>query len=266
MRPEMLRNRQLSGGLTMFFFQFLVQAGIFFVVPLYLSVCLGLSALGDRRAAAAALGHAARGRDRDPAAPSERLAAPRRPRRAAGAARSGRSSCSPGSTRTRGRRSCSCRCSSIGLGIGALASQLGAVTVSAVPDERSPEVGGIQNTMTNLGASLGHGDRRLDPDRAPSRRRSSSNIQQSSAHPGAREGAGAGRDRRRRAVRLRRRPGGRRSTRPASARGRADAALDAYQDARLDGLRAALAILAAPGALRALRRAAHSDDPTRCSA
>src|SRR5204863_202255 len=38
----------------------------------------------------------------------------------------------------------------IGLGIGALASQLGAVTVSAVPDDRSPEVGGVQNTMTNL--------------------------------------------------------------------------------------------------------------------
>ncbi len=41
----MLRNRQLSGGLLMFFFQYLAQAGLFFVVPLYLSVCLGLSAL-----------------------------------------------------------------------------------------------------------------------------------------------------------------------------------------------------------------------------
>jgi Na+/melibiose symporter-like transporter len=43
----------------------------------------------------------------------------------------------------------------IGLGIGALASQLGAVTVSAVPDEQSSEVGGVQNTGTNLGASFG---------------------------------------------------------------------------------------------------------------
>jgi len=43
----------------------------------------------------------------------------------------------------------------IGLGIGALASQLGSVTVSAVPDEESAEVGGLQNTFTNLGASLG---------------------------------------------------------------------------------------------------------------
>src|SRR2546427_11049731 len=44
-RPVMLRNRQLTGGLIMFFFQYLVQAGFFFVVPLFLSVCLGLSAL-----------------------------------------------------------------------------------------------------------------------------------------------------------------------------------------------------------------------------
>ena len=42
-----------------------------------------------------------------------------------------------------------------GLGVGALASQLGAVTVSAVPDEQSSEVGGLQNTLTNLGASIG---------------------------------------------------------------------------------------------------------------
>ena len=42
-----------------------------------------------------------------------------------------------------------------GFGIGALASQLGAVTVSAVPDNESEQVGGLQNTATNLGASLG---------------------------------------------------------------------------------------------------------------
>src|SRR5207342_3148233 len=44
-RAELLRNKQLNGGLMLFFFQFLAQAGLFFVVPLYLSVCLGLSAL-----------------------------------------------------------------------------------------------------------------------------------------------------------------------------------------------------------------------------
>jgi hypothetical protein len=43
----------------------------------------------------------------------------------------------------------------VGLGVGALASQLGSVTVSSVPDEMSPEVGGLQNTATNIGTSLG---------------------------------------------------------------------------------------------------------------
>jgi Na+/melibiose symporter-like transporter len=42
-----------------------------------------------------------------------------------------------------------------GLGVGALASQLGSVTVSAVPDEESGEVGGLQNTGLNLGTSVG---------------------------------------------------------------------------------------------------------------
>ena len=41
----MLRVAQLTGGLTMFFFQFMIQAGIFFIVPLFLSVALGLTAL-----------------------------------------------------------------------------------------------------------------------------------------------------------------------------------------------------------------------------
>ena len=39
--------------------------------------------------------------------------------------------------------------------MGALASQLGAVTVSAVPNDQSPEVGGLQNTASQFGASLG---------------------------------------------------------------------------------------------------------------
>ena len=42
-----------------------------------------------------------------------------------------------------------------GLGVGALASQLGSVTVSSLPDSESGEVGGVQNTLTNLGASFG---------------------------------------------------------------------------------------------------------------
>jgi hypothetical protein len=42
-----------------------------------------------------------------------------------------------------------------GSGLGAMASQLGSVTVSAVSDEQSGEVGGVQNTGTQLGASIG---------------------------------------------------------------------------------------------------------------
>jgi hypothetical protein len=42
-----------------------------------------------------------------------------------------------------------------GLGIGALASQLGSVTVSSLPEEQSGEVGGLQNTASNLGTSIG---------------------------------------------------------------------------------------------------------------
>ncbi len=40
-----LIERGLNGGLMMFFFQFVVMMGLFFVVPLFLSVALGLSAI-----------------------------------------------------------------------------------------------------------------------------------------------------------------------------------------------------------------------------
>ena len=44
-RPELLANHHLTGGLLMFAYQFLIQAGLFFTIPLYLSVALGLSAI-----------------------------------------------------------------------------------------------------------------------------------------------------------------------------------------------------------------------------
>ena len=153
-RPAMLQNKQLTGGLIMFFFQYLVQAGFFFVVPLYLSVCLGLSALatGVRllplsiTLLAAALG-------------IPRLFPNVSPRLVV---RGGLIALLAGTVvllgaldKDAGAEIVFVPMLLIGLGIGALASQLGAVTVSAVPDEESPEVGGVQNTMTNLGASLG---------------------------------------------------------------------------------------------------------------
>ena len=153
-RPDMLKNKQLTGGLTMFFFQYLAQAGLFFVVPLYLSVALGLSALATGwrllplsiTLLAAAIG-----------IPKLRpQASPRR------VVRFGLLALFAGTAVLLGALDANSGPEVVllpmllvGLGICALASQLGAVTVSAVPDDESPEVGGIQNTMTNLGASLG---------------------------------------------------------------------------------------------------------------
>jgi Na+/melibiose symporter-like transporter len=138
----------------MFFFQFLVQAGVFFVVPLFLSVALGLSALqtGVRllplsfALLAAAIG-------------IPRLLPDVSPRRVVQlgllALLAGTVVLLGGLEPGAGAEIVVVPMLLIGLGIGALASQLGAVTVSAVPDEQSPEVGGLQNTATNLGASLG---------------------------------------------------------------------------------------------------------------
>jgi hypothetical protein len=138
----------------MFMFQYLVQAGFFFVVPLFLSICLGLSAL-------------ATGARILPLSITLLLAAigiPKvwpdvSPRRVV---RIGLVSMFLGTVwmlagldPDAGAEIVFVPLLLIGLGIGALASQLGSVTVSAEPDDQAPEVGGLQNTMTNLGASLG---------------------------------------------------------------------------------------------------------------
>ncbi|HET7855730.1 MAG TPA: MFS transporter [Gaiellaceae bacterium] len=153
-RPGFLRNRQLSGGLLMFFFQFLVQAGVFFVVPLFLSVCLGLSALatGARLLPlSVTLLVAAIGIPRFLPNVSPRLIV----RIGLFSLLAGTVVLMAGLDVDAGPEVVFVPMLLLGLGIGALASQLGSVTVSAVPDEDSPEVGGVQNTMTNLGASLG---------------------------------------------------------------------------------------------------------------
>jgi MFS family permease len=153
-RPGFLRNRQLSGGLLMFFFQYLVQAGVFFVVPLYLSVCLGLSALATGAKLlplSITLLIAALGIPKLLPNVSPRLVV----RVGLLALFAGTVVLLAGLDPSAGAEIVLVPLLLIGLGIGALASQLGAVTVSAVPDDESPEVGGVQNTMTNLGASLG---------------------------------------------------------------------------------------------------------------
>ncbi|WP_406511553.1 MFS transporter [Streptomyces sp. NBC_00161] len=152
--PEFLHNRQLTGGLTMFLFQYLVQMGVFFVVPLYLSVALGLSAIKTGvlilplsiSLLASAIG-----------IPKFRPdASPRRVVKLGLLAMlAGALVLLAALDADSGAAVVIVPMLLIGLGMGALASQLGAVTVSAVPDEQSAEVGGIQNTVTNLGASIG---------------------------------------------------------------------------------------------------------------
>lgn len=153
-RLEMFGNRQFTGGLLMFFFQFLVQAGLFFTIPLYLSVALGLSAIdtGLRiMPLSITLLLAAAGIPRF--FPN---ASPRRVVRGGLVAMcAGIISLFMAMDTSAGPEIVTVPLLLAGLGIGALASQLGSVTVSAVPDDESDEVGGLQNTATNLGASLG---------------------------------------------------------------------------------------------------------------
>ncbi len=150
----MLRNPRLVGGLTMFFFQFLLQAGLFFTIPLFLSIALGLSAVetGVRLLPlSVALLVAAIGiPKRWPRASPRRVVMIGNSLLLAGIV-----SLIAGLDIGAGEEVVTVPLLLAGLGVGALASQLGAVTVSAEPDERSGEVGGLQNTATNLGASLG---------------------------------------------------------------------------------------------------------------
>ncbi|MFN8036356.1 MAG: MFS transporter [Acidimicrobiia bacterium] len=152
--PAMLRNRILRVGLVSFLFQYLLQAGMFFVIPLFLSVALGLSAVatGVRLLPLSiTLLLAAVGVPKLFPRASPRLVS-----------RVGFLALFAGLVVMvalldvgAGPEIVTWPMLLAGLGIGALASQLGAVTVSSVPDEQSGEVGGLQNTMTNLGASIG---------------------------------------------------------------------------------------------------------------
>jgi MFS family permease len=154
LNPKLLRNVQMRSGVLSFLFMFLVQAGTFFVVPLFLSVALGLSAIetGVRLLPMSltlllfAVG-------------VPKLAPDANPRRVVNAGflllfaglvlLVGLLDIGAGPEIITGPLLL------IGSGLGAMASQLGSVTVSAVPDEQSGEVGGVQNTGTQLGASIG---------------------------------------------------------------------------------------------------------------
>jgi Na+/melibiose symporter-like transporter len=152
--PALLRNLQLRSGVLSFLFMFLVQAGLFFVVPLFLSIALGLSAIetGVRLLPLSlmlllfAVG-------------VPKLRPNASPRRVVNV---GFMSLFAGLVLLvalldvgAGPEIVTWPLLLAGAGLGAMASQLGSVTVSAVPDEQSGQVGGLQNTGTQLGASIG---------------------------------------------------------------------------------------------------------------
>jgi EmrB/QacA subfamily drug resistance transporter len=152
--PSMLKNTQLLAGLRMFGLQYFIQSGVFFVVPLFLSVALGLSAIdtGIRLLPlSVTLLIAAAGIPR-----FRPNASPRRVVRISLLAMlAGILVLLAAIDESASAEIVTAPLLLLGLGIGGLASQLGSVTVSSLPDELSPEVGGLQNTATNIGASLG---------------------------------------------------------------------------------------------------------------
>ena len=167
-RPSLMENAQLRGGLRMFSFQYFIQAGVFFVIPLFLSVSLGLSAIdtGIRLLPLSVTLLVA-------AAGIPRLRPDANPRRIV---RVGLLSMFAGIVvllaaldQDASAKVVTVPLLLMGFGIGALASQLGSVTVSAVADAESPEVGGLQNTATNLGRVARDCAGRVGVDRQPHR-------------------------------------------------------------------------------------------------
>ena len=138
----------------MFFFQYFVQSGVFFVVPLFLSVSLGLSAI-ETGVRLLPLSVTLAGR---------RIGIPRffpdaNPRRVV---RLALLAMFAGTVVLLGAIDADATAEIVpvpllllGLGIGALASQLGASRCRRCPTSSAPRSAGLQNTATNIGASLG---------------------------------------------------------------------------------------------------------------
>ncbi len=154
LRPDLMKVPQLRGGLVMFVSSYLLMAGTFFVLPLYLQLVLGKDALQTGvkimpisiAMILAALAGA-------------RLADRISPRRIV---RVGlllifvgliglMSTISP----SLGSPLFGISLAFFGAGVGFVVSQLGNITMSAVDESRSSEVGGLQGAAQSLGSSLG---------------------------------------------------------------------------------------------------------------
>jgi MFS family permease len=154
LRPDLLRVRQLRGGLAMLAAQQLVMNGIFFVLPLYLQIVLGKDALETGLAILpisvtmfiTALG-------------APRLATRVSPRLIVQVGLGAMLVSALGLIATidyeLNEAGFAIALAAFGAGVGLLASQLGNVIMSSVEQSRASEAGGLQGTAQNLGASLG---------------------------------------------------------------------------------------------------------------
>jgi MFS family permease len=152
--PDLLKIGQLRAGLAMFVSSYLIMAGSFFVLPLYLQLVLGKDALHTGIAIlpisiAMIITATVGGRLADRVAPRRIV-------------RIGLaiifvgligllSSISPQLTSPL----FSISLALFGAGLGLVVSQLGNVTMSSVDESRSSEVGGLQGASQSLGSSLG---------------------------------------------------------------------------------------------------------------
>jgi MFS family permease len=154
LQVSMLSIRKLRAGLSVLLSQYMITAAVFFVVPIYLQMVLGLNALDTgvkilplsvALITASIIGN--------------RMIRTRSPRQIV---RYGQYLLVIGSAFL--MSSLDINLSSInfglamftvGAGLGLLASQLGSVNMSSVSEDKSSEVGGLQGTFQNLGSSLG---------------------------------------------------------------------------------------------------------------
>jgi MFS family permease len=150
----MLRIVRMRAGLSTLFVQQLVILGIFFVLPVYLQIVLGLDAFetGKRLIPMSVMMLVA-------ALAGPRLAARKSPRRVC---QLGLGAIAIGSVIVLStidvelnELGFSIGLAVFGVGAGLLASQLGNVIMSSVDPSRTNEAGGLQGTAQNLGASFG---------------------------------------------------------------------------------------------------------------
>ena len=152
--PDLLSVRQLRAGLSMYLSSYLIMAGSFFVLPLYLQLVLGKDALETGIAIlpisiAMILAALAGGRLADRVSPRRIVQA--------GLALLALSlvglfaSISPSLTSPL----FSVSLAGFGGGLGLVVSQLGNVVMSSVDESRASESGGLQGAAQSLGSSLG---------------------------------------------------------------------------------------------------------------